>query len=1067
MGWENDPIVIPAPTPKKAAWENDPIVVPAAGPRVAHGIGAALTAGAQNSLTGLEIRGKLPDVVLNKEDSKWYERVAFGMGQVVSDLPAMAVAGAVGSLAGPIAGGAAAMGVPAAIREEYVLRLQRGEIANRADFFDRARIILTTGVKEAIVGGATAGAGKLLANTAEAVGLNSAAIGTKAAILGGEAAAMTTTSAALDGRMPEIQDATDAAILLVGLKGIHTGTKSLWNIYAKTGKTPHEVLADAKAEPSIVDDLLKTDDQGNPKMPDAYKEAAVVENIKNILAPDPRLEQLLTKDLLEIPPEVRAEKTKNIPNMAKIDTETDMDRLIYTMAVNNEANIVTASRGTVTHAQTDAEVKAAFKKVTGTAADRFLEGKGDMSLTAYLAAGQQLFVSAAEQTMAKRQAYLDAEAKGLATDEMKLDFMQTAAKLDAVGAHLQGEKAEVARALQITQRVTNAKEFREALKQSGDDSLTFDEKFNLMLDALGSVRTPQEVAKATSFMQKRTTWGAIMEGWKASILSGWVTQFANIAGNAVMLPIRPAVDAVAWGIGKATNVEDRIAGIEPLARATGFMYSIPAAFRQAAEAWMVDGKQQSRSLDERGPQIPGKIGVLVRTPFRVLSSVDAIFKTMHEQGEAYALASRQAVREGQNVATREFRERVSEIMQNPDTSMAKQIEAAGIRFTYQNKLGEAGVAFQQFVRKAHLEWLFPFQTSPANILKESIRMTPFAPVIGEWRADVRAGGPRAQKALAEIGVGAALSTFVFAHALDFNISGQGDPDPKKRAAMMANGWQPYSVKINNKWYSYQRLGNFGSVMGMAADAASVWEHMNEDERDKIPKILAISFANAITNQSALKGGVMFANVLSDPDRYGADFINSYAGSVVPAFVAQSAEALDPLKRETYSMLDVIQSRIPIAREFLQPQVDQYGKDKPAIDRLFGVLPIQVGTPPDDKVRSEAARLGVAPARTPETIEVSALAGKKTGEITLTPEQRTAFARAAGDTAYHALAMAVNSPGWDDMPDMDKADLMKTVFTKSQEFGRFNALTPKEMLDKYHEVIRKWQKKREEKIIPKQ
>jgi hypothetical protein len=33
----------------------------------------------------------------------------------------------------------------------------------------------------------------------------------------------------------------------------------------------------------------------------------------------------------------------------------------------------------------------------------------------------------------------------------------------------------------------------------------------------------------------------------------------------------------------------------------------------------------------------------------------------------------------------------------------------------------------------------------------------------------------------------------------------------------ANRWQPYSIQIGGRWYSYNRLDPLGMMMGMAAD----------------------------------------------------------------------------------------------------------------------------------------------------------------------------------------------------------------------------------------------------------
>src|SRR5258708_38474640 len=65
------------------------------GQRAASGPLEALQAGYQASATGLAFRGRLPDVVLDPQHSKWYEKAVATVGQMASEAPEM-IAGAVG-----------------------------------------------------------------------------------------------------------------------------------------------------------------------------------------------------------------------------------------------------------------------------------------------------------------------------------------------------------------------------------------------------------------------------------------------------------------------------------------------------------------------------------------------------------------------------------------------------------------------------------------------------------------------------------------------------------------------------------------------------------------------------------------------------------------------------------------------------------------------------------------------------------------------------------------------------------------------------------------------------------
>lgn len=237
----------------------------------AQGVGKAFMAGLQGSSGGLAVRGKLPDIHLDHESSAWYERLAHGAGGFVGDIPAGIVGlvggGAAGTAAAPgvgtaIGAGAGMMAVPAAIREAYMQAYTKGEIANSGDFLARTGLVLASAGKAGVVGAVTGGVGKYVGIGMTAAGVGA---GTKAiAATGAEATAATVSAAALEGRLPDLQDWMDNAIFIAGMKGVaHTPaavkavSDKFSTIYRQTGKTPMEVMADASKDPSIVEDLGK------------------------------------------------------------------------------------------------------------------------------------------------------------------------------------------------------------------------------------------------------------------------------------------------------------------------------------------------------------------------------------------------------------------------------------------------------------------------------------------------------------------------------------------------------------------------------------------------------------------------------------------------------------------------------------------------------------------------------------------------------------------------------------------------------------------------------------------
>lgn len=1028
-------------------------------PRAAQGVGEAIQAGYQGSATGLAIRGKLPEIQLDPTNSKWYERLAASASQLVSEAPMM-VAGAIGGSATGTAvapgvgtivgGGAGAFALPAAIRESYIQAYQKGEITGTADFLNRAAIVLKHTGKEALVGGATAGAGKAAGLAAETLGLGAKA--TMATTLAAEGSTLVVAPALLEGRLPEPQDFTDAAILLVGLKGAHMASSKLMSVYEKTGKTPIEVMADAKSDPTIIEDLQKPAAQSaQPELPRAYQEEARKENARNAVPePSPEAKQFMDKPFADVPQLPGEPVLSTHVNYNYLNTSEDVMGAMSRMSELYETKIKEATRGEVPWEQTYAEARQLFEKTTGEKAPELALGNNDYAkLSADLYARKQILISGAEQLMDARNAYSEAKAQGLATEQMKLELLAQIDRVAQAQAAVRGSQAEVGRALNILKSTNRDKAYYDELtsiidNRFGVEGKLGDANFETMVEMMGQLGSPTEALKFAEKAAKATTWQKVVEAWKAGLVSGPFTQVANILGNSTFMATRPLVDAVAVATGKLRGNPERMAAVEPLARIMG---NIQGAIDGSKVAWAVlkTGENVSVKGESHRKAIEGQLGEVIRTPFRLLSSADAFFRVANERGEAWSLAAREATKEGYNPSTREFRDRVIEIASNPTEKMQSQIEDAGQRFTFNMPLGEKGRAIQNTIKQLHLEWAVPFVQTPANVAKEMIRLTPAAPIVKEWRDAIAKGGATADKAIAEMVMGTAVGTTVFSMAISGNISGQGDPDPRKRATQMASGWQPYSVKIGDTWYSYQRLQPVGTLIGMAADAATAWDHMNEDESDKIPKILATAFANAITNQTFLQGVTNLINAISDPQRFGPRFIQNFVGSAIPAVVGQTAQMLDPYMREVNSVLDAVQARIPLASQGLMPKRDPYGEPIPGKDRVLGISPVTSSTMSEDKVRLEAARLGIGVAKAPDYIELPAGRDKKLGKVELTPEQKDVFADKSGHMAHQILTQIVNTPTWENTPDMVQRATMEKVFEMSRKVGKAAAVPPEQIV----------------------
>lgn len=768
----------------------------------------------------------------------------------------------------------------------------------------------------------------------------------------------------------------------------------------------------------------------NTEIPRAYQ-AEAIQNRAADIVPGVKTEEVRTEPFGPVT-QVAGEPAKPTEiNYNFMHTTEDAKAALVRLATVYEAEIQTQRRGTVTWEQTQVEAGQHIADMLGSTTPFEPRAPGAAAGAAELLARKQMLQGAAEDMATKAREYL-ATPETVRTPQQTAEYLASIERAAMIQAEFLGARAEAGRALNILKETKlaaeRAEQIQELIARYGKDPAD-------LARMLADIDNPAAALKFAKEASKATTWEKLIEAWKAGLVSGPITQVANVMGNTTFMAARPLVDTVAASIGLVTRGPERVRMVEPLARVVGNLQGVSDGLRMARVAFLEDAP--AGKADSFRQAIPGTTGYVIRTPFRALSAMDALFRNMTERGEVNAIAARQAAKEGYNPATREFRERMAEIAGDLTPEQAAAAAEFATRATFQAKPGEiATKVFAGIDAIPGSELIVPFKITPLNVFKEATRISPAAPLVGEWRAAIAKGGPEAQKAMAELAVGTGIAALTSMWALSGNISGNGDPDPNKRRAAMAAGWQPYSIKIGDTWHSYQRMAPLGLVVGAAADAADIAHYATPEESGTVAKMVAAMFANAVTNATFLQGITQFNNVINDPQRYGPSFIRGLAASPIPAVVSQTAQLMDPYQREVGSVTEAIKSRIPAVRESLTPTRDTFGEPVPNPNTVFAV---KTSKESDDPVRKEAARLKVGTPEAPKSIDLPA-GGTGLGKVQLTQEQRDIFGSEAGHLAHDIMAPMVNSPGWQYMPDFAKEKAFKMVFEKSREFGKYKALT---------------------------
>lgn len=735
-------------------------------------------------------------------------------------------------------------------------------------------------------------------------------------------------------------------------------------------------------------------------------------------------------------------------------------------------------------------------------ATKFLKGETPgPSTTAQILARKELVLTATEDLMRARAGLL---AKGeAATPEDLAGFMARVEQVAAIQAGFLGQRADVGRALNAlksTQRqAERAQALLDTINSYGGEAGVKD-----LVKHLGEFDNPAQVVGFAKAATKATTREMLVEAWKAGLVSGLRTNEVNFLSTAMFTALKLPTEAIAAARGLARTSGERVELAEIPARAVGMLAGIRDGFKLAGAVLRTGEQTTGAKTDTFQKKIPGTLGEVVRSTFRPLAASDALLRTINERGELYALATRKALEERNGFGAEEraprsnvwtednkwdffaqyqkdrgwdtaasfrnaaeterawqaakgtarthepraqqpdtgFFSRVDDLVKNPTKDMLEQAQTEGARRTLTTPLGPGGQAFQRMVKEWGLEWVFPFTTTPGNIFKETARMTPGVSfLVREWRADYEAGGIRRDRALAEVAVGSAIMMAVYGVAQEGGITGGGQPDPRRRATDRAAGWKPYAVKINGQYYDgYLRMAPIGPLIGLTVDMQEFWGYMTHGERDQWARMLAFAFANNATNQSFFTGATNMVNVLQDPSRYGQNYFESLAGSVVPSLIGQTAADMDPYVRQIQGMRDAIQARIPGWREGLMPQRDLFGQPIPSPERLWTGSPFTVSAASTDKVRTEASRVGFASPVIPKSVDV--VPGMKLGAtdtVQLTPEQRDIFNSQSGQLAHAVLEKEVTSQGWDGMPLIIKRQLFEKAFKLSRDYAQTQLL----------------------------
>ncbi|WP_263588421.1 thermonuclease family protein [Sphingopyxis sp. GC21] len=719
----------------------------------------------------------------------------------------------------------------------------------------------------------------------------------------------------------------------------------------------------------------------------------------------------------------------------KLDTPQEISQALK-VANDITGGFEASRRGRITQAETEA-----LASDLGMTADDLLARRKGQAFNAEeaLAARRILAASGNELVNLARRVQRAGDEPG---SELLAAFRKAMVRHTAIQEQVAGATAEAGRALSQFRMAANSREVPgrvlEGLVNAGGGPTR-------LKDAADAILTlEKDPASLNHFVEKAAKpkfSDKVVELWYNFLLSGPQTHAVNVLSNTMTSLAQIPEYGAASLIGQARrlspiarkNVEDRVTFTEIGQRVVGLLQGTREGMREAAFAFRTgESRDFVTKVEAQGQKaISGTKGEVLRLPTRALTAEDELFKAMARRMELSGLAVRKARSEGLNGEA--GRKRAAELLANPTDDMWESAMDYGRYVTFQRPLGEVASKVSAITQAAPiLKAVLPFVRTPTNLFKFAVERSPAAPVLKEWRKDFAAGGARRDIAVARAMVGTGMGALMAELAAKGILTGSPPADENKRRLLYADGWQPYSVKIGDRYYSYKRLDPFALTIGAAADIATLSNGMTDNQRSKGAALVVASIMGNLSNKTWLSGLADVLAAADDPERFGDSFIKRFAGSLaVPTGVAQIARTVDPTLRETPDTTSYIQSRVPGLSGKLLPKRDVWGRP---IETEGGIgpdiiSPIWTSTAKADPATWEALRVDATISAPSDRVN-----GKK-----LDTKVYDRLQAVTGPLAHKWVSELIAKPEYRSL-DMDgQAKAIKFVMEKAREAAKANVL----------------------------
>ena len=564
----------------------------------------------------------------------------------------------------------------------------------------------------------------------------------------------------------------------------------------------------------------------------------------------------------------------------------------------------------------------------------------------------------------------------------------------------------------------------------------------------------------------RSIFGSI---WRAGLLSGPRTHTGNAVSNTFQNILNAGADRFAsgldWARSKVTGTERQIVSSAG-GRKEGLRQGLGAAkevMKTGNNLWegidTVIG--ESNMWGKNGEmEFKNKIAnAMVAKPtnfvFRAMSAGDLPFRYAAFENAIRTEAKRQGVNQG--LKGQALNDYVNSRVATPDP----ELQAFGMRkgnesvYDADTILSKAMGAIDRVINsqenkvvrnslKTAETLVTPFVKVPSKVLSTAMDYSP----LGSVKAIVRKIGTKGyttadfETDLAKSGLGTTgLVGLGYALSAAGVLTGAYPTDNDERNRWKAEGIEPNSIKIGDKYLSLNYLGPASILMSMGSGVQQ--RQAKGEDAVSIASGTLMDTLNTFLDQSYVQGLSNAVNAITDSQRYGESYANSFARGLVPNLLRQTATATDPKQRQTDNVGEAILSGIPGLSQTLNAKVDTYGreienKQTLPLGQMWDAFKLSNSRETNNvidevnrlhSVDPNDSALQVTPPSQQKNISVDGT------NVRLTGSQRAQLQKDTGVAALEAMSKVIQSSQYAGLSDAEKAAALDKATKDAQKQAR--------------------------------